>query len=557
MKKYLFHNFTLASLLAVLFISSCIKDDLPDGPTNDENTIAGLTVSDAFDWRVNEQVEFNLIFPENMTNVLVEIASLDESIVWAKGMSDGNVFNKKVILPTRIKNIKVRVGNQLFPPTSLNVVGEYVEYSYASNLKAAKMAGQLPWRYKVTNTNHTILVPASTLFAGVVVSPGDYIGVFYDSLGTLTCGGYIEPSYNTSNNMFISAFGEDEGEDGFATGETFVWKIWQASTGNQYTATATYGVGMFPNQGDFAVNGLSGITQLSVISIDTDNDGVDDTNDDFPSDPLRAFDNKYPADGFGSMAFEDLWPNSGDYDFNDLVFNFQCHTIENANNVVVEIFLKVLPIANGASFHNGLGIQFQDVLPSWITSVTGYNIQENYISHTNGLENNQSKATIIIFDDAYNVLPYPNDGYIGANTSPNGTHVQADTITVHIVFNSLLGKTSDDIYASGGPNIFMIVNQNRGKEVHFPNFQPTDLADLSYFGTEDDDSDGVKTYLTENNLPWAIETGVGFDHAIEKISIEQAHLKFIPWVQSAGNNYQDWYMDLPGYRNTAYIYSNF
>ncbi|MEA3445317.1 MAG: LruC domain-containing protein [Bacteroidota bacterium] len=554
MKKKLLHYLTFASLFAILLISSCKKDTLPDNINNDTVPIVSLDVSESFTWRTNEQVEFNLVFPQNLTDVLVKISSLDESVVWAKGLSEGNVYNRKIVLPTRIKNVKVSVGNNILSPINLNVSSEYVEYTFINNLKSAKIVSQLPWRYSITGTNHSLLVPSNVVFSGVVVSPGDYIGVFYDSLGTLACGGYIEPAYNTSSNMFISAFGVDNGNDGFATGESFTWKIWQASTGNEYTATATYSSGMFTNQGNFVVNGLSGITMLTVTSADADNDGVPDGDDDFPNDPLRAFDNVYPGDGYGTIAFEDLWPAAGDYDFNDLVVNFQNHTIENASNVVHEIILDVVVVANGASFHNGLGIQFPDVLPSWITSVTGYNIQENYISHTNGLENGQSKATIIIFDDAYNVLPYPGDGFIGVNTDPNGTHVNPYSVNITISFDTSLGKTSNDIYASGNPNVFLIVNQTRGREVHLPNYQATDLADPSYFGTFDDDSNGSKTYLTVNNLPWGIETGIGFKHTTEKNSIETAHLKFIPWVQSSGNNFEDWYMDLPNYRNVSYIY---
>ncbi|MCF8370449.1 MAG: LruC domain-containing protein [Bacteroidales bacterium] len=545
----------LVCLLTLLFISSCTLEDVPTDPINEENSITNLEISDAFDWRTSQQVEFNLIFPGNMTNLMVEIESLEDGIVWAKGLSLKNVFYRKVILPTRIENVTVKVAGNLFPPTHLSIVGNFVEFQYESNLASTIAVGQLPWHYFFTNTNHTILVPATTTFTGVVVSPGDYIGVFYDSLGTLACGGYIQPSYSTVDNMFISAFGADVGNDGFLNNEEFTWKIWQASTGNEYIATATYNTAIFSNQGNFVVNGMSGITHLTVSSPDADNDGVADSNDDFPNDSLRAFDNIYPADGFGSFAFEDFWPGAGDYDFNDLVIDFQCHTIENANNVVHEIIFKILPVANGAVFHNGLGIQFQDVLPAWISSVSGYDIQENYINHTNGLENNQSKATIIVFDDAYNVLSYPNDGYIGVNTNPNGIHVDADTITLHISFDTSFGKTSNDIFASGSPNVFLIADQTRGREVHLPNFQPTDLADLSYFGTYDDDSDGVKTYLSNSNLPWGIETGVGFDHNIEKNSIELAYLKFIPWVQSVGNNFPDWYMDLPNYRRSIYIYS--
>ncbi len=53
---------------------------------------------------------------------------------------------------------------------------------------------QMPWQYTVTGLNHTVLVQASTSITinGTALTSGDYIGMFYDSLGTLACGGYLE-----------------------------------------------------------------------------------------------------------------------------------------------------------------------------------------------------------------------------------------------------------------------------------------------------------------------------------------------------------------------------
>jgi hypothetical protein len=72
--------------------------------------------------------------------------------------------------------------------------------------------------------------------------------------------------------------------------------------------------------------------------VDTDGDGVSDTKDDYPNDPNKAFDNIYPSnDAFGTLAFEDLWPAKGDYDFNDLVVDYNINQVTNAQNMIVEI----------------------------------------------------------------------------------------------------------------------------------------------------------------------------------------------------------------------------
>ncbi len=44
--------------------------------------------------------------------------------------------------------------------------------------------------------------------------------------------------------------------------------------------------------------------------------------------------NHFPASGYGTPAFEDLWPSKGDYDFNDLVLDYHFEIITNTNNKV-------------------------------------------------------------------------------------------------------------------------------------------------------------------------------------------------------------------------------
>lgn len=286
---------------------------------------------------------------------------------------------------------------------------------------------------------------------------------------------------------------------------------------------------------------------------DTDGDGVLNVDDDYPEDPLRAFNNYFPADGNGSLAFEDMWPDQGDYDFNDLVLDYQFQTVTNANNFVTEINARFVIKAIGAGYKNGFGFQFNQNFPADQILVTGSELTENFISlETNGSETGQDKTTIIVFDNASNHLD-PQGG-TGVNVNHDFAYSQPDTIHLTINF-------TDDVYTALqiSPetwNPFLIVNKIRGREVHLANHAPTSIADLNLLGTSDDHSipaSGIY-YKTSNNLPWAIEIPVSFDYPVEKASIADAHLKFINWAASAGNQYTDWYMNLPGYRQAEKIY---
>lgn len=120
-----------------------------------------------------------------------------------------------------------------------------------------------PWKYINTGSNHTILIPNNdpVLLNNDSLAEGDYIGVFYDSLGKLACGGYVEWHIDTIATA-VSAWGEDAGLDGFANGETFKWKIWDSSKGKEYNALAKYADEGFPSYDSYVYNGMTGLISL-------------------------------------------------------------------------------------------------------------------------------------------------------------------------------------------------------------------------------------------------------------------------------------------------------
>lgn len=286
---------------------------------------------------------------------------------------------------------------------------------------------------------------------------------------------------------------------------------------------------------------------------DTDGDGISDVLEDYPNDPLRAFNNYFPGNNqSGGLAFEDLWPQKGDYDFNDLVITYQINQVTNADNHVVEIISTNSVKAIGAGYKNGFGFQL-NVPPSAVSSVTGFVHTENIISlNPNNTEAGQNLATIIPFDNTYSLFDNVSQGYV--NTKEGMPFHQPQNLTTVITF-----ATPQSIDAIGLPpyNPFLIINKERGKEVHLPSYPPTSLADPSYFGTFDDDTNlsTGKYYKSKNNLPWAMLLPEEFDYPVEKASIVETHLVFGNWVISSGNDYKDWFKDRTGYRNPSKIYS--
>jgi LruC domain-containing protein len=265
----------------------------------------------------------------------------------------------------------------------------------------------------------------------------------------------------------------------------------------------------------------------------------------------------------GTLAFEDLYPGEGDFDLNDLVVDYDFNIVKNQQEVVQSMTATFVIKAFGASLHNGFAFTLPNVYSSDVVSVNGTNVISNSVFSiaSNGLENGQSKATIIVFDDTYRVMP-PSGGGTGANTQLANDNTEPVTLTVNIVFaNDAITFSELNI---GTFNPFMIVGTKvngapglRGREVHLPNYEPSDLFDTSYFQQFKDDSSPAegRYFVTANNMPWALNISEKFDWVIEAHNLATAYHKFLEWAQSGGVVYPDWHLNNTGFRDNSLIYN--
>ncbi len=288
---------------------------------------------------------------------------------------------------------------------------------------------------------------------------------------------------------------------------------------------------------------------------DSDGDGVADYEDAFPNDPARAYISYYPGkDTWGTIAFEDNWPALGDYDMNDLVVSYQYKMISDAKNNMVEFFGSYAPIASGATFNNGFGVQLP-FSPSLVNIVKGQSLKNGYTKqNANGTEANQKNAVIVPFDNVRNLISNP-DGNLFVNTLPYEPKVSGDTAVVYVQFTS---PVSASTFPLTQLNPFAISNMRRGYEVHLPNYAPTDLANTKLFGTDNDASEPGNGYyyVTKDNHPWAIDFAGQWLYPIETKPVNNPYLHFLDWAASGGNAYNDWYFNTdPGYQDKQTLYT--
>ncbi|WP_207420240.1 LruC domain-containing protein [Desertivirga brevis] len=241
---------------------------------------------------------------------------------------------------------------------------------------------------------------------------------------------------------------------------------------------------------------------------DPDRDGIWGSFDQFPNDPERAFYSYYPyniaesSGHYNSLLFEDMWPQKGDFDMNDLVFRYQLRVITNAQNRVVEVKGKYVLEARGGIFPNGFGIEFP-VSTNGVESVQGAT-----------LEKGQTRATLIFFKNSLEEMN-------GMNTIKGEAYIAPKTYEFILKLKN--GPRFIDFgFGEYNPFIFRI-NQGQRYEIHLPGRTATDLVTKSLFGTFDDAGIDSRinrpSYVTKDGLPYAICTPGGIRYPREGYDI--------------------------------------
>ncbi len=259
-----------------------------------------------------------------------------------------------------------------------------------------------------------------------------------------------------------------------------------------------------------------------------------------------SFNNPLPEDEFdyekntlefsGTLAFEDLWPNEGDYDMNDVVVKYYSKVWRNRANLIIKVEDKFMPVHCGAQFFNGFGYQYgvgaeRIATLEWSTTYPGGKPTTFDIDPQTCLERGQGKATVMLFDDI------------------TGDVVNAAAPYEYNITTTFMWPLRD--WELGVPpyNPF-IVKRNmsrtqRNVEVHLCGYySPTDLVDMTFFGTHNDCSrvNDRYYYTGVNNMPFAIKFPGEFNWPRESVRIDVAYPDFAKWVASGGWEYTNWWV---------------
>lgn len=244
--------------------------------------------------------------------------------------------------------------------------------------------------------------------------------------------------------------------------------------------------------------------------------------------------------GTYSYAFEDNWPNKGDYDMNDFVVDMNITKLQNATNKVTKVVLKGKLRSVGASKRLAAAVQLDGIPAANVKSIT-YSKKDlvgaNLILAANGVETGQTNAVVPICDDAHKAFGVSDTRFV---STQNGSYSPVD-VMITIEFNTPL-----DNFTYNTLNMFIVnFSQNIGgrNEVHLAGYAATDKINKSLVATEK----GRKLSLTDPfktpaGDPFALAIPISFNYPAEGNNINSVYPLFADWAHSGGLKNTDWYL---------------
>ena len=231
----------------------------------------------------------------------------------------------------------------------------------------------------------------------------------------------------------------------------------------------------------------------------------------------------------GVYAFEDLWPNVGDYDLNDALVNMKHEKEFNDKGKIVKETFYLTTYQNYVELTSGLALTLE-------TKTTPESIAMKKMAKGSTVASEASFAK----DGNVYYLTADFKGELGT------------TYILELSYKNALGSSAD--MATIKPFIYRSEG-DKNWEVHIPMEAPTAKMNYNYFGTEDDCSDPSQGlyFVREGNYPFAFYLAGAnisvFENTIlkrenEKKRIDVLFPGFLEWSTSNGTKNQDWYLKI-------------
>ncbi|WP_047047902.1 LruC domain-containing protein [Vibrio mexicanus] len=269
----------------------------------------------------------------------------------------------------------------------------------------------------------------------------------------------------------------------------------------------------------------------------------------------------YPSEsGYATVAFEDNWPHTADYDMNDVVIRYRVtETIQNGR--VARSVIQGYLAAYGADYLNGFALHLGGLQRSDINELLTTQSHNGELLASSGLEADSDEAIFIISDNLATKTPGECSFFRTVQSCQEAitfsfelditTNSDADTSTLMgMPYDPFVFGTPGQYHGDGLP-----LHPGRSLEIHLSDYAPTSqFDDINLYGVGVDASDPSSDvyFKTSQNHPWGLLIPNEWQWPKERVDLVNAYPEFATYAESAGQQSQDWY--LPENANTDKLY---
>lgn len=258
----------------------------------------------------------------------------------------------------------------------------------------------------------------------------------------------------------------------------------------------------------------------------------------------------FPSEnGYATLAYEDNWPYTADYDMNDVVMHYRISEILRDGNVE-RAYIKGRLGATGADYKNGFAVRLQGVQRDEIDQDKTRQFHNDVQLEDSGLELDSNEAIFIVSPNL-TALKTGNCAY--HRTQLDCKEDELFMFELHVSIDqgtdtsNMLGMPYDPfIFATPGyyHGEGLPLHPGRQWEVHLPDYAPTEKFNqdaLWNLGVDASSPDEGIYFKTAENLPWALLITEEWHWPTERTDLVQAYPLFAEFAESAGGQATNWH----------------
>ena len=258
---------------------------------------------------------------------------------------------------------------------------------------------------------------------------------------------------------------------------------------------------------------------------------------------------RFPSGGgYVTLAYEDNWPETADYDMNDLVLRYRITEILK-DGLVAKITISGQLMAVGASYHSGFAVRLFGVNDELIDPTKTRLYYNTELQGSDPQESGMDEASFILINDAIEVSSYSCYFFRTQNDCRENVGLEFElnfSFTTPIATENMPAMPYDPfLFATPGyyhgPSFAQA--PGRSYEVHLADQAPTESFDTNFFTLAQDTSDpsSERYFKTVNNMPWALLIYDEWQWPRERVDLTTAYPDFPDHTTSVGISNTDWY----------------